>query len=165
MKTKILLLSLLLPLCLKAEYVWLDVTDRYITNPSFDGNSNTGWTYTANAGSKAVNYGCWEFWNGTFDAYQTLTGLSAGKYRLSVQGYYRTQDNSAAFRDYQSGSEDITAMLYAGDTKQPLVSVYSFAFTSNPGNSWTPNWSNSTPTAWRALTKHLRKELIRTPWS
>ena len=73
MKTKILLLSLLLPLCLKAEYVWLDVTDRYITNPSFDGNSNTGWTYTANAGSKAVNYGCWEFWNGTFDASTELS--------------------------------------------------------------------------------------------
>lgn len=153
MKTKILLLSLLLPLCLKAEYVWLDVTDRYITNPSFDGNSNTGWTYTANAGSKAVNYGCWEFWNGTFDAYQTLTGLSAGKYRLSVQGYYRTQDNSAAFRDYQSGSEDITAMLYAGDTKQPLVSVYSFAFTSNPGNSWTPNWQQFYPNGMESANK------------
>ena len=68
MKTKILLLSLLLPLCVKAEYVWLDVTDRYITNPSFDGNSNTGWTYTATAAPQPVNDGWWQLWNGTFDA-------------------------------------------------------------------------------------------------
>ena len=82
----------------RAGDTWTDITQHYVTNPGFDSNSNAGWTVTSDAGSKAVRCECMEFWNGTFDIHQTLKGLPAGKYRLSVQAFYRTQDNSRARR-------------------------------------------------------------------
>ena len=115
--------------------LWLDVTEAYITNPGFDNNSNKGWTYTANAGSTACNYGAMEFWNGTFNIYQTIN-VPNGKYRLSAQAYYRTRDNEQAYRNYQNGREQITAYLYANQDKQPVASIYSEPSTTDVGNCW-----------------------------
>ena len=114
---------------------WLDVTEAYITNPGFDNNSNKGWTYTANAGSTACNYEAMEFWNGTFNIYQTIN-VPNGKYRLSAQAYYRTRDNEQAYRNYQNGREQITAYLYANQDKQPVASIYSEPSTTDVGNCW-----------------------------
>ena len=51
---------------------WIDVTNYYIQNPSFDNNSNRGWSITSNASSKDLNYNCQEFWNGTFNIWQSI---------------------------------------------------------------------------------------------
>ena len=90
---------------------WIDVTDAFIVNPSFEGNSNSGWSYVSDAGSRTVRCECMEFWNGTFNIYQNLTGLTPGKYRLSVQAYYRCRDNNNGYPDYQNGTENITAEI------------------------------------------------------
>ena len=68
-----------------------------ITNPDFNANNSTGWSgTTANAKHGG---GAAEFWHpSSFDLYQTLTGLSNGKYQVNVQVV-------------QSG--DKTAQLYA----------------------------------------------------
>lgn len=128
-----------------AESTWIDVTEHYVANPGFDKNTNAGWTVTANAGSKAVRCECMEFWNGTFDIHQTLKALPAGKYRLSVQAFYRTQDNDKALREHLQGTENITAMMYAGDTRQQLSSLFSFHFTSEEYGCWSPNWTDYYP--------------------
>lgn len=122
-----------------ADKGWIDITEERIVNPSFDGDSNTGWTYTSNASSQAVRCGAMEFWNGTFDIYQTVSNLPAGHYRMSVQAYYRCQDNNPGYNNYVNGTEDIPAMMYANNAMQKLASIYSFYFTTPPANSGT--WS------------------------
>ena len=129
----------------RAGDTWTDITQHYVTNPGFDSNSNAGWTVTSDAGSKAVRCECMEFWNGTFDIHQTLKGLPAGKYRLSVQAFYRTQDNSKALREHQQGTESITAVMYAGATRQKLASLFSFHFTSEVYGCWSPNGTDYYP--------------------
>ncbi len=116
---------------------WIDVTSQYITNPSFAGNSNKGWTIETDASSRTVRCECQEFWNGSFDIHQTLHGLPAGRYRILLNGYYRTGDNSESYAAYRSGQETVPAVIYAGDATQPLVNVYSHPFSENlAGNSW-----------------------------
>ena len=109
---------------------WVDVTDRYLKNTGFDGDSTDGWTWDSNASSQKTDYGCMEFWNGTFDIWQTVKNAPAGQYRLSVQAYYRCKDNSpwwggGDYQDYVNGTQNITGYLYAGDKSQQLRSVYS----------------------------------------
>ena len=86
---------------------WIDVTDAYVVNPRFDGNQVNGWTLNSNAQSQMADYEAFEFWNGDFDIMQTVQ-VPTGKYRLSVQAYYRTRNNeSGGYRDFQNGKESI----------------------------------------------------------
>ena len=118
---------------------WIDVTDKYLTNPSFVDNSNDGWTYYFWYGTSTVRCETMEFWNNTFDIYQTLN-LPTGKYRLSVQSYYRVEENSSnAYNNYLRGRENITGEMYAGDKTQQLVSVYSFHFNEWINGCWQYN--------------------------
>lgn len=119
----------LFTLCAHAQN-WIDVTDTYITNPSFEENTTEGWTYTSNASSQAVGYGSMEFWNGTFNIYQTIT-VPNGKYRLSVQAYYRHTDNGEAYYNFINGTEELTTFLYTNDIQTPIVSIYSEHLTEN----------------------------------
>lgn len=140
-----LLLLCVFPTKTEAEE-WIDVTTNYIKNPSFDNNTNQYWIYTSNASSQTVRVGCMEFWSGTFDFYQQLHSLKKGKYRLSLQSYYRCEDNNAAYNQYYAGNEQITAYLYAANKQQQIKSVYSYAFNYNAENScWTPDGKNYFP--------------------
>ena len=114
---------------------WLDVTDIYIENPRFDANSNKGWTYTSDATSQSTGNEGMEFWNGTFDIHQTLQ-VPNGKYRLSVQAYYRTGDNGWAYDQYTNGTEEITAYIYANNAQAPVASIYSEHLTEDCGACW-----------------------------
>ena len=105
---------------------WVDVTNIFIQNPSFDNNSSQGWSNTNDAWGVNVRCESMEFWSGTFNLWQDLEDLPKGKYRLSVQSYYRTADNDPAYAAYRNGTEEITAYLYAGEQKTPLASVYSY---------------------------------------
>lgn len=103
------------------ELAKTDYTDC-IVNPAFEGNSGYGWN-----GGPTVNYSCAEKWNTNFDIYQTIT-LPKGKYRLSVQGFYRDGGYDAAAAAREAGNEALNAMLYAtvnGTTSsQPLMSIF-----------------------------------------
>jgi len=98
----------------------LDMTDRII-NQGFDDNLQDGWN-----GIGMINYHCVEFYQKTCDMNQMITGLPAGKYRLTAQGFERpsTNDGGAA---YNAGTEIIHASFYA--------STSSFAKKSNLFNS------------------------------
>ena len=103
---------------------WFDVTDGYIVNPYFDNGSTNGWTISKRAENSQTGYGGMEFWNGEFEIYQSLNAPN-GKYRISVQAYYRTGDNSVAYPNYSNGAEEITAFLYANNNTMPIASIYS----------------------------------------
>ena len=120
------------------EQNWIDITEDYIQNPGFDGNSNIGWTYTSDASSQQLTYEAMEFWNGTFDIHQTIT-VPNGKYLISVQAYFRTKDNDTGYSEYNNGTENITGYLYANNDSMQIASIYSELLDNNYANGcWSP---------------------------
>ncbi|MBR1520620.1 MAG: CotH kinase family protein [Bacteroidaceae bacterium] len=134
---------------------WIDVTDMYIVNPRFDNNDRTtgweGWPDfgAANPRENAEHYETWYF-----DNYQTLTGLTPGKYRLTLDAFYRIGSASNDYQLYTSGEyvDHQYATLYAnlssGRVETPIVPLSSAALeeslgggTSRVGNSrlYVPN--------------------------
>ncbi|MBP5387027.1 MAG: CotH kinase family protein [Prevotella sp.] len=139
---KILLFAVLTACVMQTKAEWIDVTDYYLSNPRFDNNQTSGWTWTSNASSQKADYDCFEFWNGTFDMWQNLD-LTKGHYRLSFQGYYRCGDYGAIYDAYRSGSEEITAFVYFRESatekmvRQPVTSAFSYSFDQNVYDCWT----------------------------
>lgn len=93
---------------------WIDVTDAYIINPRYDNDDHTtGWEGTElgayNPKENAEHY------NKTYDTYQTITGLTAGKYRLSLNAFYRmgSADSDYYYYTYETYSDYQYAQLYA----------------------------------------------------
>lgn len=94
----------------------LDMTS-FIVNQGFNDNSVNGWE-----GAGTANYHVVEFYQKTFDMYQAIKGLPAGKYRLKAKGFERPKanDNGAA---YKAGTETIYARLYAKSTDYTEVNT------------------------------------------
>ena len=124
----------------RAEKQWIDITEQYLVNPDFTGNSSQGWTWQSDAHSQTLRCDAMEFWNGTWNLWQVVKDLPAGEYRLSVQAYYRCGENDWGYPNYLAGSEEISGMMYAGDTEQALASIYSYHFPEGnvPGGCWAP---------------------------
>ncbi|MBR3859433.1 MAG: Ig-like domain-containing protein, partial [Bacteroidaceae bacterium] len=122
------------------EDTWLDVTEAYITNPQFENNSNQGWNIIANAGSQQLSGGSMEFWNGTFNIFQTIN-VPNGRYRLSAQAYYRTSSNDQGYNAFVKGTADITTYLYANQSTQPIANIYSESLpNATEGRYYTPDY-------------------------
>lgn len=106
---------------------WTDVTG-FIKNPSFDNNRRFGWSYDEGEyWALNTDWECTEVPNATVKIWQTLKGLPRGRYRLSVQGFYRDGSQETAYAKYQNGQEQLTAYLFANDAKTPLKSLYTYS--------------------------------------
>ncbi|MBQ2360503.1 MAG: Ig-like domain-containing protein, partial [Prevotella sp.] len=142
------MLAIFVPQKANAVQEWIDITSQYITNYTFDGNTNQGWEFSWRNGTCNNRVDAMEFWNSTFDIHQNLMNLSAGHYKVSVQSFFRCKDNQNGYQDYQNGSENVTGYLYAGTNEKKLVSVYAQSFTENlEGSCWgysTGDWWNQT---------------------
>ena len=126
---------------------WIDVTDAYVSNARFENNSKSNWYHYGNYWYMGFNvsYNAMEMWYAYFKLGQALTDLPNGKYRLSVNGYYRPGnfDQTAAL-GYNASTAQVDAYMYAGSTKQKIKSVYSEYFTTyysgdnytNAGGQW-----------------------------
>lgn len=136
-----------------SEVRWVDVTDVFLKNPGFDNNSTEHWNWSSNASSQQSNFGCMEFWNGTFSFYQLLSGLPKGLFRLSMQGFYRVGDNDFAYQSHENGSENLTAVLDAGGRTMPLHSVYDFSMNDYFNGCWTYNWMDFYPDGMEAASE------------
>jgi len=112
---------------------WTDVTSLFIKNPGYDNDQTTGWQWESNAQSQTARCESMEFWNGTFNLHQTVRNAPKGRYRLSVQTYYRCGDNAWAYENYKNHQEDITAYLYAATSQQQLMSIYAESKSKHPG--------------------------------
>ncbi|MCD8301520.1 MAG: hypothetical protein LUC44_00710, partial [Prevotellaceae bacterium] len=81
--------------------------------------------------SPTVSYSAAEKYNTTFDVYQTVTGLTPGRYLLSCQGFYRCGSYSSAASARTADAEALNAKLYAHsnlcDVDTSLVSIFSEA--------------------------------------
>ena len=140
---------------------WVDVTDTYIANPRFEKNSNQGWIFYANAGSTACSFETMEFWNGTFNIYQTLE-VPNGKYRLSAQAFYRTTSHEAGYNAYNNGTENITVYLYANQNTQPVASIYSDHLSSQgPGAYYNPKYDEYYPNSMESGAHYFEQGLYQ----
>ncbi len=130
-----------------ADKQWIDITETYLVNPGFTGNSNSGWTWEAEAGGRGAACDAMEFWYGTFDIHQTVSNLPQGHYRMSVSAFFRCQNNDYGYQAYQNGTETITGYMYAGSHEQALASVYSWSSSQSfSTGTWSPSWV--TPKVW-----------------
>lgn len=104
---------------------WVDVTDTYIVNPRYE-NGTTGWTDGTATPTVDATYQNAEFFKKQNSALQTINGLQAGKYRLTVQALFRPGGNSQGEIDkYKNGTEVIEAYVVAGDSAVKVKSLYS----------------------------------------
>ena len=107
---------------------WIDMTDAYITNPRYETNGKTGWWLSGPYwyGGYNVDYNAMEMWWAYFQVRQEINELPNGKYRISVNAYYRPGDfDSNAAMNYSEATAQRDAYIYANDVQQPIQSVYS----------------------------------------
>ena len=69
-----------------------------LVNPTFENNSASGWSGTSVSGwsgtvATAVKDGMLEMFDKNYDFYQEFTGLPAGTYEMTLQGFHRPGDN------------------------------------------------------------------------
>lgn len=107
----------------------VDLTAR-LTNPGFDENTITGWTGGGTPGYHSV-----EFYQKTFNMYQTIGAMPAGKYTLKVRGFERPKGNDGGAA-YRAGTETIYARFYAKSSSFPerniaFPSIYKHRFTGS----------------------------------
>ena len=121
---------------------WIDITDDYVTNPTFKNNDRTtGWEGTpfgaANPWENAEHY------QTNFDSYQNITGLQPGRYRVSVDAFYRMGSAYNDYSLYSSGdyADYQYAKLYAttseGNFQTSIAPISSAALKMSPGGGTT----------------------------
>lgn len=127
-----------------------DVTDKFITNPTFyadNARSFNGWTveqdhdYSWNALGGGQNANLVEGYQNAFNVSQTISGLKAGYYALSIQGFQRPGTPDATLTDFLTGKSATTPTLFAGDNKVMLHSIFDAAETDATTLA-SGSWSN-----------------------
>lgn len=112
-----------------------------IGNPDFAYNNDRqsqwslNWTIAGNSGAAGLEKN-WDvdymiMYNKSMEAWstsevdfsQTLTGLPNGKYRLSVQGFYRDGPESVIGEKYTSNAENLRARYFANNVEKKLMSI------------------------------------------
>ena len=106
-----------------------------LQNPGMD--AADGWSQ-----SPALNYSCAEFYQTTFDFYQTVKNLPKGTFRLCAQGFQRPGTSATAYNDYAAGTNKVNAYLYAGAKSEKLAHIASEAQTQKLGGSESTVGSN-----------------------
>lgn len=108
-----------------------DIT-HLLLNADFADATTEGWTLTTNSSSYkgGFAYGCFEVWNHTFRLQQSLPGMPSGQYRLQVQGFYRNGSKA------NSGSTDVKALLFVGDTEAAIAPISRSASSATSSGDW-----------------------------
>ena len=137
MKIRLLMITALTAVAVSISAAnWTDITGSYVQNADFS-EGTAGWTDNLSAQTKGLTNGCMRFFSGSGRFTQQLTGLVKGRYRLRVQGFYRSTAPESAYPAWQSQSEQTAAFLIAGSQQQKLKSLYDFSKDYNAGSCWT----------------------------
>ena len=110
---------------------YFDLTSL-IENPGFEEGRNTGWNYSYDH-TGAFNwitrdgFHCVEFFNCTYDLNQTLTGMPAGYYKVTVNGHYRPNNEYAPAEHLQ---ENVDGYLYLTNGTPVQLQVLRYNVTS-----------------------------------
>ncbi|MBR5061890.1 MAG: dockerin type I repeat-containing protein [Prevotella sp.] len=116
-----------------------------IDNPDFTESAN-GWSL-----EPTRSYGAVEFYEKTFDLYQILPNMPAGKYQYTVDAFQRPGEPSAVYTAYTGGTNNVNAVMYINSTSQKIkhivegqqtTSISNGEFTTS-GNTYIPNTMES----------------------
>mgnify|MGYP002624320893 CR=1 FL=1 len=89
----------------------------YMTvNPGME--SLDGWT-----GAPTLSYSCAEFYEKTFNFYQNVANLPAGRYVVAAQAFQRPGTSADSYADYVAGTDNVTAYLYAGTGQAKIAHI------------------------------------------
>ena len=119
--------------CANAEESELPVdATELITNPSFTIDTAAYWQGDSPQFETSNNA---EFFQTTFDINQELTGLPNGLYLLKVKGFHRPGNYQDVYSDYQQGTNNASARLYANGESLVLNNQVAFAL-DEPIDGW-----------------------------
>lgn len=117
---------------------WIDVTEQFVVNPSFDGDDrSTGWQGDGFGAAGPMENA--EHYQKNYNSYQEISGLTPGKYRVSVNAFYRMGSAQDDYTWYSSGdyADRQHAKLYAtsskGDYETGIAPVSSGAVSQSLG--------------------------------
>lgn len=91
-----------------------------LQNPDFVSDAASGWT-----SAKAPGYGggAAEFYETTFDFYQTLSNMPSGVYQLRAYAFQRPGETNAVYTQYAAGNRNISTELYIGSTAEQVKHI------------------------------------------
>jgi hypothetical protein len=120
-----------------------------IENPSFDNNNAEGWNVDPAPGFQS--FGNCEYYQKEFDINQTLTGMPKGNYELKVQAFQRPGWWESVFAAYQSGTNNVSSVIYINDGQTTIKNLVSEGATDkdhqwangNDSNNGTVYYANS----------------------
>ncbi len=92
-----------------------------LENPDFDTDVSTGWTSTN--GAPGYDAQGAEFYEKTFDFYQTLEQMPAGTYQLRANAFQRPGSSDNVFSPYKAGTAKVTTSLYINSTSEPICHI------------------------------------------
>ena len=98
-----------------------------LTNTGMDGTD--GWSGTTPTNNYSVN----EFYQMTFDYYQTLSGMPSGSYRMKMQAYERPGSATDVYNDYMGGTDNVTAQIYIGSVSKKINNISAEAVSTKYG--------------------------------
>lgn len=125
-----------------------DGTDltNLIVNPGFEEAGGKGWSLDTHNGAttssltnwhggSATNY-CAEAYEQNFDVYQVIENVPNGLYEVSVQAFYRTTSNRAAYDAYvadptMEGDAKVLSYVYFNSFASPVKNVMEIQFDEN----------------------------------
>ena len=85
-----------------------------LQNPDFDTDTTTGWT---SGSAPGYGDGGAEFYETTFNFYQTLTKMPAGVYQLRALAFQRPGKPENVYAPYSKGTAKVTTSLYINTTQ------------------------------------------------
>ena len=93
------------------------------------GNNIPDKEWTSDAGDRfKTQYGTAEVWNKSpFKVTRTLKDMPAGTYTITTRAFYRLENNDDNYNNYNSGTNQDLAFLWAGHSKTPLCNVAALA--------------------------------------
>ena len=101
-----------------------------ITNPRFENNTSDGWTgakLTQGGNAQNTQHQTHEFFQTSFNMFQTITGVPNGLYRLKWKGFHRPGNLEQVCNDYTSGVNNASAVVYANEVQKTMEHIYTGA--------------------------------------
>ena len=140
---------------MQAEAVRSNLVDgsdltNLIVNPGFEEAGGKGWsldTHNGAATSSLTNWHggnsnnyCAEAYEQNFDVYQVIENVPNGLYEVSVQAFYRTTSNQAAYDAYvadpkMEGDAKVLSYVYFNSFANPVKSVMEIQYEENLANN------------------------------
>ena len=98
--------------------------------PNANMSSADGWSQ-----APAVAYSCGEFYQKTFNTYQTVKGLPKGTFRFLVNAFQRPGMPIESYNSYMNGEDNVNTYFYVDNNEQKIKHIASEVQTRKLGGS------------------------------